>query len=702
MHLGILKVGAFALGLTLAPDVSAQTGSTKAAPIAGHQVLTAKATAMAVAVPRLPNVVGFTADSASRLLTNAGLAVVRRDMSSSAAPRDQVIDQQPAAGTPLSAIRQVTVVVAIPPHAAGFKNTVVATMAGGVIVPPSKVSTVPPAGPSPSSVVPLLLGRNARSAPILVTEVGLRLDPQVVNDFSDVAAPGFIFHQDPQPQVRVDTGSLVKIWVSLGPHRAPMTVTTPDVVGTSLGVADRILRGAQLVVGHVDTVLRTGARGQVEHQLPEAGSRTHPGDAVALSIAMAPLLVQVPSVIGLQRAEARLALREAGLALGQVTPVIMSGRDTVIVGQKPAAFTGVVRGTFVDVEENQPVIRRRTVVPNLGGMTSASAAQRLSRDSLTLGSVVVSDNGDAAVVVAQRPMAGEPAFFYDAVSITLASPRPVLPPPAIVGTTPTAPLAPTPRPVVPPSTSAPPTPSTKVSTGTITPPAAVPPTPTIPLVRVPQVTNMPFEGARRLIDGLGLVTVSTNAATGRTFVVRSQRPDSGSLVPFGAQVALVLDSLDVPPVPHLVGLRRAAAEDRANADGFTLTIQNQHRVLMQLFEEVSSQEPTERTIARGDVRILVDLATPLFPPLPAAIVLVLAAAGTAATVRIKHPPSENSLPVSDLHFALETTSAPAVLSPVPDDRVIRTAVTFTLDTDRGEWTIDSADTSLVSHIKTHV
>jgi beta-lactam-binding protein with PASTA domain len=323
-------------------------------------------------------------------------------------------------------------------------------------------------------------------------------------------------------------------------------------------------------------------------------------------------------------------------------------------------------------------------------MTRAVAAQLLARDSLTLGSVVVSDTGDAPVVVAQRPAANAPAYFYDPVSITVASPRVVLPPPNLSGTSPAAPTTLAPPPVAtPPVSAAPPA-----------PPRPAPPS--IPLIAVPTVTNMAFEVARRLIDSVGLTTVSTATGPGTSFVVRSQRPAPGSLVPFGAQVILALDSLVIRSVPHLVGLKRAAAEEHASADGFTMSIQKRRRALLQLFEQVATQESDLLTIARGDQRIEVDLATPLIPPLPAGIALVLAAAGTAMKVRSKRAPRGKGRPLTDLNIVLEMApAAPPTPSPIPNDRVIRTAITFELDSGRGEWTVESEANSLISHIETH-
>jgi len=492
----------------------------------------------------------------------------------------------------------------------------------------------------------------------------------VVIDFSDLADSGFIYQQHPLPKTRVDTGSNVKIWISLGARRTPVTLTTPRVLDRTLDDADRILRKFGLVTGHVDTVFTPGASGLIVHQLPEPGDPAHPKDAVALQVAIAPPMATVPSVIGLRRAVADSTLRQAGLALGQVTPVTGRGPDTSIVRQAPLPQTAVVRGTFVDVEENQPVSRRRTIVPSVTGLTEALAETRLAKDGLVLGRVVVSDTGSAPLVVAQQPAANDSAFVDDRVSITLASRRGAVP--------------------VPRDTS------TKADT------TKQRDTTKVVLIAVPPVTNISFELARSLIDRAGLTTQSTTTDTGRTFIVRSQRPAAGSYVPARAAVMLVLERLDIRPVPHLVGLKRVDAETHARADAYTMSIAISRKALLQLFDRVSWQEPDSVITNRGDQVIQVELTSPLIPPIPAALAFVLLAAGSAVTVRNTRKPRVQRKPLTDLSIVLDTRSAvPPVSISAPDDRVIRAAITYTLDSGHGKWILISHDDSLIAQRKTH-
>jgi hypothetical protein len=207
------------------------------------------------------------------------------------------------------------------------------------------------------------------------------------------------------------------------------------------------------------------------------------------------------------------------------------------------------------------------------------------------------------------------------------------------------------------------------------------------------------EPARRLIDSLGLIAVSIFNGPGRSFVVDSQDPSGGSLVPIKATVKLFLNPVSPPPVPHLVGLKRAAAESHARGDGYTMDVQHQQRVVLQLFERVATQEPDTETIARGDRFIHVDLSIPFIPPPLSATILVLAVGGTAAKVR---KPGKTTKPLTDLDISVELSKGTTpVLSPVPEHGLIRSAVTFTLDRGRGDWIVTSSEKSLIAHSDPH-
>ena len=621
MHHRLLNVPIVALASTLASVAGAQPRTTTAARLA----------------PTLPSVVGLSVDSARRALVEFGarVPITVRDSSTNAAPADRVLRQEPRARTPLSSVKAIILVVAAPVGKLPPRSGIPARVAGGRIIPPRRDPSsqpVPPPGPRPITVVPNLFGQGRTNTIALLERARLRLQTPVTGERSDLADSGFVFQQHPPADSKADTGSMVKVWVSLGPHPLPRTIRTPNVVGESLDRARRILRDASLTVGHVDTVVQPNARGEVQHQLPEPDAPTHPKEKVAL----------------------RIAIPRAG-----------------------------VPGTYIDVDENQPMVRRRTAVPYLLGMTRAEAASRLARDTLLLGHVVVADAGAAAVVVSQIPEAGDSVFLYDGVSVTLDSPI----------------LEPQPE---RPRSEGQPSQGADRDEGPA-PPQRPPADTSTTLVRVPDVRDLSADSARKVLAHHGVIAVATSIGEGTSFVVASQDPDPGTLVPMRAEVTLALEQVSsTRPVPNLVGLRRAAAAAHASGDGFALSVQSSRRVFLQLFERVALQEADTLTIRRGDQVIHVDLAIPLIPPLPAGIVLVLVAAGiTVWKPKPERVPQAQPLPGLDIQFNLPPPSPPA-LARTPDDRVIRSAITFTLDAGAGEWRLESGAPSLIAQVDTHV
>jgi beta-lactam-binding protein with PASTA domain len=315
----------------------------------------------------LPGVVGLSADSATRMLRAYGVGIVRVD--TNASPRDQVVAQRPPAGTPLARVKIDTLMVALPRRTVSPQLPAASSLANRVAVPPgSNATTVPPRPQPIRTIVPLLIGRPEQMVVWLLDSMHLRASGPLF-DSSDVVPRGLAFRQQPGPKTVVDTGTLVTVWYSLGPHRGAQTVPVPDLIKRTVAQADSMLRVARLRLGSIDTSYRSGTRAiLIYDQSPEPRTTAHPGDQVSVSVVAPPTPVSVP----------------------------------------PAG--------------NPQPTPRRTTVPSLGGLTRDAAEQVLLRDSLRLGDVVLADDGANAVVATQRPVAGTSVFFYQQVGITLATP----------------------------------------------------------------------------------------------------------------------------------------------------------------------------------------------------------------------------------------------------------------------------------------
>jgi penicillin-binding protein 1A len=132
--------------------------------------------------------------------------------------------------------------------------------------------------------------------------------------------------------------------------------TALSVVGMALGPAKSILTADGYRVATVDTPTRDEPPGTVVTQSPADAAALPAGATVTLGVAVKPVPVAVPSVLGLTAVEARAALVHAGLVANIVTAEQPPPVDPTLVGrawkQSSIAATTVDSGTTITVTVN--------------------------------------------------------------------------------------------------------------------------------------------------------------------------------------------------------------------------------------------------------------------------------------------------------------------------------------------------------------
>jgi beta-lactam-binding protein with PASTA domain len=152
--------------------------------------------------------------------------------------------------------------------------------------------------------------------------------------------------------------------------------SVPNVAGLTLSTARTELANAQLKVitgtaRHSDTV----QRGQVISTDPAAGARIRHGGTVTLVTSLGPVRVQVPSVTGQPLAQARAALKAAGLTVArpvsyQTSLAIASG---LVISTDPAAYQSWPKNKPVKL-----VVSAGQPLPDFAGQ-QVSAAQSIAQ-----------------------------------------------------------------------------------------------------------------------------------------------------------------------------------------------------------------------------------------------------------------------------------------------------------------------------------
>lgn len=194
----------------------------------------------------------------------------------------------------------------------------------------------------PKAVVPDVKGMKESEA--IAALKAAKLQPLVFEIESSKPA-GRVMAQDPKAGTRVEQGTKVRVNISRGPKPVPV----PSVSGLTFDQAAQVLQDDGFVVGRTD-VDSNEPQDNVVGSLPNEGTTLRPGQRVTLLVSKGPQGVSVPDVNGLDRADALVTLKTAGLDPIVVTQETQDPtEDGVVLQQVPAALEQAVPGAVVTI-----------------------------------------------------------------------------------------------------------------------------------------------------------------------------------------------------------------------------------------------------------------------------------------------------------------------------------------------------------------
>ncbi|HWM11328.1 MAG TPA: PASTA domain-containing protein [Solirubrobacteraceae bacterium] len=250
--------------------------------------------------------------------------------------------------------------------------------------------------------VPNVVGRESSTATQILQNRGFEVEIEnVVNpdvERDTVAA------QDPRPDTTADEGSTVTITVSTGPGEA----SVPSVAGLPQDEAEAQLQDAGFE-SRVEREFSDDVRqGRVIATQPGPGSVIERGTEVTLQVSRGPEQIEVPDVVGEAEDDARDALQDAGLSVGEVTEEESSDEEPgTVLEQDPAAGAAVDRGDNVNlvIAAAPPDVE----VPEVLGFTEEDATTDLEAAGfeVRVRDQEVTDPAQEGLVQDQAPDAGE-------------------------------------------------------------------------------------------------------------------------------------------------------------------------------------------------------------------------------------------------------------------------------------------------------
>ena len=226
------------------------------------------------------------------------------------------------------------------------------------------------------------------------------LDVRVIDrEYSEVVARGLVLRTDPSPGARIDKDGTIGLVLSRGPERYDV----PQLAGKSEEVARQLIEEANLSVGDGERRYSTKVdKGAVIETRPAAGTPLKAGEAVVLVVSDGPRPVAVPTVTSMPVAEARRAIKDAGLRVAVTEEFHDTAPAGTVVSQTPEGGATADERSQVRlvVSKGPPLV----VVPDVVGQPLGAAQALLSGAGFQ---VNVNQIPGPGIVRSQSPGAGE-------------------------------------------------------------------------------------------------------------------------------------------------------------------------------------------------------------------------------------------------------------------------------------------------------
>ena len=198
-------------------------------------------------------------------------------------------------------------------------------------------------------------------------------------------------------------------------------ISVPDVGGLTVADARTTLQAEDLELGtETPKASDTVPEGNIIDQSPESGTMVKDGAAVSVTVSTGADEAVVPSLVGLSLDEARQALNQAGLELGETDPVASDETRNTVTRVSPKEGETVPAGSKVDLR----YASGNNKVPDVEGQDEATARNMIEQAGFTVATREEESAEAPGSVIRQTPAAKETLRLGSTVTITVATAPP--------------------------------------------------------------------------------------------------------------------------------------------------------------------------------------------------------------------------------------------------------------------------------------
>lgn len=215
-------------------------------------------------------------------------------------------------------------------------------------------------------------------------------------------------------------GFFAGAFMSFGKFWSTSEIIVPDVTGKPMALARQILEDQKLRVNVAEVYDATVPAGTVVSQTPEAGTKVKEERMVTINVSRGGEELDMPDLLGLDRADAEIKLKKMGLKLGSVYEKFSDEEEGTVIGQEPRSGTRISKGQTIDITISRGKKVKKVTVPNVKGGTLSAAEGTLKGKGL---SVVVEKRESSqapGTVISQSPAADSEVESGSTVTLVIA------------------------------------------------------------------------------------------------------------------------------------------------------------------------------------------------------------------------------------------------------------------------------------------
>lgn len=198
-------------------------------------------------------------------------------------------------------------------------------------------------------------------------------------------------------------------FLSFGKFWTTNEITVPNVVGKHVDSARNILTEKNLRVTQTEAFSDKVPSGYVISQNPEAGSTVKEQRTISLVVSRGGESTSVPDVRGLNRRDAELQLKNAGLTVGRIEEVYSAeAKPEIVINQNPRPPVQIAKGSAIDLTVSKGPEPRKISLPDFRGLPLSTAITQLETLKLKVGKVTdeTSDKYPSGTISGQSPTPG--------------------------------------------------------------------------------------------------------------------------------------------------------------------------------------------------------------------------------------------------------------------------------------------------------